>query len=197
VSHFTLGEGFDEAFHTVQATPFCFAVSLLDPNLGTVGFEGFDFGPVASSVSLASILCAYRMLARARIHLPLVSVAFAFLLPVRTTLLVAFTHLSVVPPNSNVASILRSKILVQEAVPQATTPAASPGVLSAVAVDMTATKCTSNSLDEVRGRLASCLGNNLTITVRIAHDATLCPVVGAPHPLDAKETTLLAQAPRH
>jgi hypothetical protein len=149
VSHFTLGEGFDEAFHTVQATPFCFAVSLLDPNLGAVGLEGFDFGPVTSCVSLASIFCTYCVLARARIHLPLVSVALAFLLPVLTTLDVAFTHLSVVSPNSNVTSILRSKILVQEAVPQATAPATSPGVLAPAAVIMTATECTTDSLDEV------------------------------------------------
>jgi hypothetical protein len=62
---------------------------------------------------------------------------------------------------------------------------------------MTSAKCTRDSLDEVRRRLATGFCDNLTIAVGVAHDAALCPVVGTPHPLDAEKTALLRQTSLH
>jgi hypothetical protein len=72
VGHFALGKRFDEASHSVEATPFCLAVSFLTSHTRPEALEGFDFGEVASSISLTSIVHPDSMHASVGIHRSLV-----------------------------------------------------------------------------------------------------------------------------
>jgi len=68
MGHFALGKSFDETGHSVEATPFCLAISFLTLHTSPETFEGFDFGEVASSISLASIVNADCVCASVEIH---------------------------------------------------------------------------------------------------------------------------------
>jgi hypothetical protein len=68
MGHFALGKSFDETGHSVEATPFSLAISFLTPHTCSETFEGFDFGEVASSISLASIVHADCVYASVGIH---------------------------------------------------------------------------------------------------------------------------------
>jgi hypothetical protein len=110
---FTIRESFDEAAHSIQTTPFCLAVSLLNVDATPVTLESLDGSEVAPSIGLAGILRAHCMLTGARVHLPLIRIALALLLPVMSGLHVALAYLPIVPTRCNCACVFSSQKHIQ------------------------------------------------------------------------------------
>jgi len=112
--YLAISKGFDEAFHSLQATPFSFAVRFLLSHFPLEELEGLLLGVVASGIGLASILCHDGVLTGVSIHQTLVLIALAPLNLVIVILPLTLCHLSSVHLFGILALLLGPEVFVEK-----------------------------------------------------------------------------------